>query len=229
MKRALRALALVGAIALLAVQAAGANVLPPQAKPHGADLGEWAERFFVFDASIPVVDDSHPAIDVGDVDCGIGQNGKAWFLETSPDLNADIERRCSIPTGTMLYVPVFQWFCAPELDGVPIPECLDQADDAFAAIELSLTVDGVTIGNDRLQDYRATTGTFELSLVEDSYWEWFLGIELDDSISFAADAIGALVSPLPVGEHEIVISFTSDEFGFDGSVTYVLDVRPGKK
>ena len=229
MKRALTALVLVSTVALLAVQAGGANVLPPQANTHGADLGEWAKRYFVFDASIPVVNDSHPGIDVGDVDCSLGQTGKVWFLETSPDIDGDIERRCSIPTGTTLYMPVFQWICFPEVDGVPIPECLAQADDIFAAVEGTLTVDGVTIPYDRLLDYRATTGAFDLPLVEDSFWEWLTGLELGDSMSFASDAIGVLISPLSVGEHEIVLTFSSDAFGFDGSVTYSIDVTPGKK
>jgi hypothetical protein len=229
MKRSLCVLTLVCAIALLVVGAGTANVLPPQSNAHGASLGEWAKRYFVFDASIPVVNDSHPGIDVGDVDCGIGQSGRVWFLETSPEIDGDIERRCSVPTGTTLYMPVFQWICFPEVDGVPIPECLDQADDIFSGIEMNLSVDGVTIGNERLQDYRATTGAFDLPLVEDSFWEWLSGLELGDSMPFAADAIGVLVSPLSVGAHEIVLTWTSDAFGFDGSVTYSITVTPGKK
>ena len=145
-------------LALLTVTTAAAAP-PPQAKKGGADLSEWAKRFFVFDASIPVVNGSHPALDVGDVDCSLGQSGKVWFLETAPGIPGDFERRCSIPSGTKLYVPVFQWFCAPELDGIPVADCLVDADAAFADIDVGLTVDGNTLDHRGADAYRAEEST----------------------------------------------------------------------
>ena len=215
-------------LALLTVTSAAAAP-PPQSKKGGADLSEWAKRFFVFDASIPVVNGSHPALDEGDVDCSLGQSGKVWFLETAPGVAGDFERRCSIPSGTKLYVPVFQWFCAPELDGIPIADCLVDADAAFADIDVGLTVDGKTLDDAALDAYRAEVDAFDLPLVEDSYWEFTTGLELDDSLEFGADVVGVLLHPLSVGTHVIVVTYGSQAFGFEGSLTYRITVTPGKK
>ena len=230
MRRAIAACVLVTCLGLIAASAgAAANVLPPQANAGGGSLSDWAKRFFIFDAAIPVVNDSHPALDAGDVDCSIGQSGNVWFLETTPDVVGDFERRCSIPTGTKLYVPVFQWVCAEALDLIPVAECLPQADAFLQELDLSLTVDGETLDRAALDAYRAATGVFQLPLVEDSYWEWLTGVELADSIEFGSDAIGVLLHPLSVGTHEIVVTYASETFGFGGSLTYRITVTPGAK
>lgn len=232
MKRALLAAALVAGLAL-ASTASGTgpgHILPPTAKSHGLTLEKLTRGFFVFDAAIPVLDGSHPALDVGDVDCGLGQWSRGvWFLETTPDLAGDFERRCTVPKGVTLYVPVFQWFCSEEFDGVPIPECLAQGQEGFDLIDFELKVDGVTLDDAALEAYRVQTGVFELPLVEDSFWEFVVGVELDDSITFASDAIGALVGPLPQGEYEIVVSASSEAFEFAGSLTYKITAAPLKK
>lgn len=231
MRKALVVLVVVTGLAL-AAQASGtatSEIRSPTAKVEGATLTKWTKRFFLFDGAIPVVDGSHPAIDTGDVDCSLGQTSrKVWFLETSFDLGADVERRCAVPKGTTLYVPVIQWICSPELfDGEPIPDCLAAAD--FSNVDLSLTVDGATLDDEALQEYRVLTGEFELPLAEDSIWEYAFGLELGDSISFASEAVGALVGPLSLGGHEIVVSYASEEFGFAGSITYALTVVPKTK
>ena len=187
MRKALLALALVACCALMFQTAVSAGVAPPAAKSHGASLGDWAKRFFLFDGAIPVVDGSHPA----------------------------------------LYVPIFQWVCSPDIfPGESIAECLAQADGAFDVVETSLTVDGKTLDDEALEAYRAETGTFTLPLAPDNFWEVAFGVELGSSITFAADAIGVLVSPLSVGTHTIVISAASEEFGFAGELTYGITVAP---
>ncbi len=171
MRKALLALLLAAVCALMFQTAVSAGVAPPTAKSHGASLGEWAKRFFAFDGAIPVVNGSHPALEDGAVDCSRGQAGKVWFLETAPSLEGDFERRCTIPTGTALYVPVFQWVCSPEIfAGEPLADCLAQADGAFADVELSLSVDGKTLDDAALEAYRAETGPFTLPLAADNFW-----------------------------------------------------------
>lgn len=227
MRKTLLALLLVAACALTFQTAVSAGVAPPGAMPHGTSLGGWAKGFFLFDGAIPVVDGSHPALDAGDVDCSRGQSGKTWFLETAPSLDGDFERRCTVPTGTTLYVPVFQWFCSPDIfPGESLDDCLAQADDAFDVVDVALTVDGRTLGDDALEAYRAETGAFTLPLAPANFWEVAFGVELGSSISFAADAIGVPLPPLSVGTHTIVVSVASEEFGFAGALTYVITVAP---
>ena len=229
MRRATAACVLLLSLALVSAGAGtAATALPPQANAGGASLAELAKQFFIFDAAFSVVDDAHPALDVGAVDCSLGQSGNTWFLETTPDVVGDFERSCSVPTGTKLYVPIFQWVCAEALDLIPVADCLLDADAFMAEIELSLTLDGETLDREALEAYRAQTGIFQLPLAEDSYWEWLTGAELGDSIEFGSDAIGVLLAPLSVGTHVIVVSYSSDTFGFAGSLTYRITVTPGK-
>ncbi len=84
----------------------------------------------------------------------------------------------------------------------------------------------MTLGTEELQAYQVQTGGFELPLAEDNIWEYAFGLVLGDSISFGSDAFGALVGPLSVGAHEIVVTYGSEEFGFEGSLTYHLTVVP---
>ena len=99
-------------------------------------------------------------------------------------------------------------------------------DGGFDAVDLSLTVDGEALNDAALEAYRAKTGTFTLPLAPVNFWEVAFGVELGSSISFASDAIGVIVSPLSVGTHTIVVSAESEEFGFTGTLTYVITVAP---
>jgi hypothetical protein len=229
MRRYLLVLVLLAGLALVA-QASGSvedSIRPPTAKFDGATLKKLTKRFFLFDAAIPVVDGSHPALDLGEVDCGIGQTSRRlWFLETGPLGDGDFERSCTVAKSTTLYVPHLQWICSPEFDGVAVDECLAGADDGHAAFDLTLIVDGVTLDDDELEPYRTSNGEFEIPLPEDNIWEAFFGTEFGDSLTFGADAIGVLVGPLPVGSHEIAIVSKSEEFGIDTTLTYHLTVVP---
>jgi hypothetical protein len=203
------------------------KVRPPNAHAHGAKkLGKWLKRFFVWDGAIPVVNGSHPGLDLGDVDCSLGQSGKVWFLSTAPSLDVALERRCSVPAGKKLYVPILSWVCPPDLSGRPVEVCLAEADGVFDAVDLSLAVDGASLDDAALDAYRALTGRFDLPLVDDSFWDVFCGCDVGTSLDFAADGIGALVGPLSVGPHEIVIGYQSGAFGFAGSLTYRITVTP---
>lgn len=233
----MRKLSVVIAIAIglgLVAQAAGStasDIRPPTAKVEGATLTKLTKRFFFFDGAIPVVDGSHPSLDVGAVDCSIGQSSKKlWFLAGVFDLDSDLEKSCVVPKSATLYVPIISWVCSPELfDGEDLDECLADGLELNALLDLSLTVDGVTLDTEALAAYQVQTGGFDLPLVEDSIWEYTLGLELGDSISFGTDAFAALVGPLSVGEHEIVVTYRSEEFGFEGSLTYHLTAAPLKK
>jgi hypothetical protein len=222
-------LAAIAAVSLVAraATADGPAALPAHASAHGADLATWMQRFFEWEGRLPVVDGSHPYLDLGDVDCSRGQDGPVWFLELPPTLSGDLERRCAVPVGTAFYVPVLQWVCPPALSGLEVADCLAQADGVFALLDLGLTVDGRALDDDDLAAYRVRTPRFDLAIAADSVWDVFCGCDLGTSLDFAADGIGALIGPLPPGPHTITIRYASEAFGFTGSLTYRLDVTPG--
>jgi hypothetical protein len=187
----------------------GAFVLPPWLKYRGRSLAGWQRAYFRWASLIPTDGPQpHPGLAEGDVDCSFAQRGHLWFLELG-----GVERRCSIPYGKTLYVPVNFWACLPEADAVPFPECEAEGDDFLQAAIFTLTLDGHRID---LGAWRAETGRFRLRLADQNVWEAFFGFaDLGRSTPFSADGVGALVL-LGLGEHTVVAGVAIDVDG-DGA------------
>jgi hypothetical protein len=202
----------------------GAFVLPPELKYHGRSLARWQRAYFKWASLIPTDGPQpHPGLAEGDVDCSYAQRGSVWFLELG-----GVERRCSIPFGKTLYVPVNFWACLPEADAIPFPECETEGDGFLESAIFTLTLDGHEID---LRAWRSETGRFRLKLVDQNIWEAFFGFpDLGGSTPFSADGVGALVLLGP-GNHTVVAAVA---FDFDGDGTpdhmsetsYELTVAP---
>jgi hypothetical protein len=184
----------------------GAFVLPPWLKYHGRSLAGWQRAYFTWASLIPTDGPQpHPGLTEGDVDCSYGQRGQVWFLELG-----GVERRCSIPFGKTLYVPVNFWFCMPEADEVPFSQCEAEGDGFLDAGIFSLTLDGRRID---LRAWRTETGRLSLELADENVWEAFFGFaDLGRSTPFSSEGVGALVLLRP-GKHTVVSAVA---FDFDG-------------
>jgi hypothetical protein len=187
----------------------GAVVLPPGKRVDGRSLAEWQRQFFRWTSLIPTDGPQpHPGLTQGDVDCSYAQRGHVWFLELG-----GVERRCSIPFGKTLYVPVNFWACLPEADLVPFPQCEAEGDGFLAVATFTLTLDGRSID---LAAWRAETGRFTLELADQNVWEAFFGFDdLGRTTPFSADGVGALVLLGP-GRHTVVAGLAVDADG-DGT------------
>jgi hypothetical protein len=187
----------------------GAVVLPPEKRVEGRSLAEWQREFFRWTSLIPTDGaQPHPGLTQGDVDCSYAQRGHVWFLELG-----GVERRCSVPFGKTLYVPVNFWACLPEADAVPFPVCEAEGDGFLAAAKFTLTLDGRRID---LAAWRTETGRFRLQLADQNVWEAFFGFDdLGRSTQFSADGVGALVQLAP-GQHSVVAGLAVDVDG-DGT------------
>jgi sugar lactone lactonase YvrE len=182
-----------------------AVVLPPRIDVKGKSLVEWQRAFFRWTSRIPTDGPQpHPGLAEGDVDCSPGQRGRVWFLEAG-----GVERRCSIPFRKIVYVPVNFWFCSPEADGIPFPECEAQGDSYLAEAVSTLTVDGRRFD---MRPWRTDAGRFTVKLAEANIWEFFLGGDLGPTTELSSDGMGALVLLGP-GRHRIVAGVS---FDFDG-------------
>ena len=183
----------------------GAFVLPPWLKYQGKSLARWQREYFEWASLIPTDGPQpHPGLTEGDVDCSYAQRGSLWFLELGGG-----ERRCSIPFGKVLFVPVNFWFCMPEVDPVPFPVCEAEGDGFLAAATFTLTLDGRSID---LRAWRTETGRFRLKLADQNVWEALGFPDLGRSTPFSADGVGALVLLGP-GQHTVVAGAA---FDFDG-------------
>jgi hypothetical protein len=184
----------------------GAFVLPPWLTYHGRSLAGWQRAYFRWASLIPTDGPQpHPGLAEGDVDCSYAQRGQVWFLELG-----GVERRCSIPFGKTLYVPVNFWFCMPEAEEVTFSQCEAEGEGFLDAGIFTLTLDGRRID---LRAWRTETGRLSLELADQNVWEAFFGFaDLGRSTPFSSEGVGALVLLLP-GKHTVVAGVT---FDFDG-------------
>ena len=184
---------------------AGTVVLPPWLDVKGKSLVEWQRALFKWTSRIPTDGrQPHPALAEGEVDCSYGQRGQVWFLEAG-----GVERSCSIPFGKIVYVPVNFWFCLPEADGIPFPECEAEGNPFLDEAVATLTVDGRRFD---LRAWRTDAGRYTVKLAEANIFEFFLGGDLGPTTELSSDGMGALVLLGP-GTHTVVAGIS---FDFDG-------------
>jgi hypothetical protein len=201
-----------------------AFVLPPWLRYRGRSLADWQRAYFKWASRIPTDGPQpHPGLAEGDVDCSYAQRGRLWFLELG-----GVQRRCSIPFGRTLYVPVNFWACLPEADLIPFPQCEAEGDGFLGAATFTLTLDGRRLD---LGAWRTDTGRFRLRLADQNVWEAFFGFaDLGRSTPFSADGVGAIVALGP-GQHAVVAGVAIDVDG-DGTpdhaseTAYELTVAP---
>jgi hypothetical protein len=139
------------------------GILPVNAKPHGMSYGEWSAAWWQWALSIPA--DRNPNTDRTGKFCAEGQNGSVWFLAGTIFLSGDVVRRCTIPTGKTLVIPVLSGLfgagvfdCEPTAPGVPCD--VDVLRDSAAAVAdaaqiLEVTIDGEPIAD--VKDYRVVS------------------------------------------------------------------------
>ena len=182
-----------------------AIVLPPGLDVKGKSLVEWHRALFKWTSRIPTDGPQpHPGLAEGEVDCSYGQRGRVWFLEAG-----GVERSCSIPIGKIVYVPVNFWFCLPEADGIPFPECEAEGDPYLEEAVATLTVDGRRFD---MRRWRTDAGRYTVKLADANIWEFFLGGDLGPTAELSSDGMGALVLLGP-GTHTVVAAVS---FDFDG-------------
>ena len=183
---------------------AGSVLLPPDATIGGLTLGEWSSRSWQWFFSFPEV--VNPLADTTGERCGYGQSGPVFFLAGA---DASVERRCTVPLGTTVFVPLAGSECStvepPPFFGRDEAELTACAIDALNHVppagiaDMRLSVDGRDVGD--LAAYRVTTPLFSLALPAGN----LLGTDLPVANS-VADGYQVLLGPLPEGDHLVEIA-----------------------
>jgi hypothetical protein len=201
-----------------------AGVFPAQSHPYGASYTQWSERWWQWLLAQPV--EGHPSVDSPDFDVASGQSGHVWFLAAP---SGTVERSCTIPVGTSLFVTVIasEW---SDLEGFPTEQ--DQRDIAVDFADhmrnFYCTLDGVPVSN--LADYRFESSQFSFSAPS----PWIFG-DIGGEGTAVADGYYVCLHPLPVGTHvlrfggEVHYSIADgDAFDYEASIdmTYNLTVAP---
>jgi hypothetical protein len=146
--------------------------------------------------------------------CGIGQRGDVWFLAGST--GGKVTRKCTVPQGISLLVPVVNNFCFPDASYTD-PACTSDTIafiDSFTTGTYSLQVNGTEVTPTRVTDMSDFTFTVGSN--------GFGGVKPGMYRATVADGYWAVVPPLALGANVIRIVAQGPLFSLD--VTYNLDV-----
>jgi hypothetical protein len=202
--------------AATAVSALAAPAPPPLAIDPDDFVGdhsqvEWSEAYLQWVASFPR--GSSPISDTTGELCAARQDGDVWFLASS-DGTAPVTRRCAIPAGKTLFVPITS---TTERSGNIEPNCPTMAHIAEGTLthvsQLSLTIDGQAVDN--LERHRLATGDcFALGMRQ---------VPHSAARTAVADGYYVMLAPLATGAHTLVVGARVDSTAI--STTYQLIVR----
>ena len=206
------------AVAALAATAAGPPAadkpvapINPDQNVHDRSQAEWSQAYLQWVAAFPR--GSSPVSDTTGALCGAKQDGDVWFLASS-DGTAPVERRCAVPAGKTLFVPIASVL---ERSGNREPDCAAMARVASTNLThvsaMSLSLDGKPV--DDLAAYRqASSGCFALGARM---------LPRQDAKQAVSDGWFVLLPPLPAGAHAIVVQSRFDSTPV--STTWHLDVQ----
>jgi hypothetical protein len=181
------------------------------------DTGELGARWWQHVVSIPAP--QNPLLDETGANCGLGQNGGVWFLHGSfgNPLGQPIERKCTIPAGKTIFVPILNWLCVP-YPGETVAQNKQICDELNDLTDVHrLRIDGDT--RDDLVRRRASNRAFALPIPDDN----ILGYPADVFIA-VHDGYFALIPPLSPGYHTIRVQGGVTSFGFTVDVRYRIKV-----
>jgi hypothetical protein len=164
-------LTLVLASAALAQPSANSRVYPTTAKPFGKSYAQWSAQWWKWALALPV--DGHPFIEPG-FDCNSannGQSGPVWFLASSALEDPPVERSCTIPADTAVFLALPNVECSsletPDFDpdfGFGAHTAAAQRDCAnfwanhIVVSSLFCTIDGTAVAN--LGSFRFVSSQF---------------------------------------------------------------------
>jgi hypothetical protein len=201
-------------------------VSPPESKPYGFSLGEWAAKYWQRAFSLPLAPSGQPSGGNPDNSCAINQNGSVWYLEGSGGQGGLIKHVCTIPAGKAMLVPLLTGMCSY----ADTPNAKSDSDllscamsgDEGALIEMS--IDGVKVED--INRYRVQSQPFNLTIAEGNPF----GIRPGPTRA-VADCFCVMIEPLPIGRHVIQYSVsivgnpTIGMSSFASEVTYDLMVQ----
>lgn len=212
--------------ASLATSAALAAEPPP---PLVDPLARVGVIFWQWALSIPT--SQNPILDANGSTCMVGQRGSDWLLAGTSGGSA--LRRCSIPEGVSLVLPVANSvsFNSPNLCGSPAqPQTVAELRVQSAAFidgftNVLVEVDGQPYADIR----RIKSPVFAVALPEENILDQPCGVSgfpggvYSPSID---DGYYARLKPLPVGSHIVHFQAQNPGANFNLDVRYLLEVVP---
>jgi hypothetical protein len=234
MKRFL-VVAIVLGLAVLAIPNAmardgdGVKVIDRDSVVYGRTYGDWMAAWDQWSYSLPVT--THPLFTDGD--CSVGQSGPVWFLGGAFVPPWTRVRHCSIPSGTALFFPVWDWEdsaveeSTSEHPGDPTyQQIATLRSNVFQLLNQYLNpLEFLAIDNkqirDLLQDFRIQSTVFGFTIPDNNLLSAVYGTTYPAGTYFPAvdDGWDVMLAPLPPGDHVVVFGVAGGD-----TITYYLHV-----
>jgi hypothetical protein len=155
--------ALIGAVIALSSLTAQASDTSKEAVPTDSSSVRWWQLF----GSIP--NDIRARMGEDPAACGIGQHGNTWYIATSQSGNGLVTRRCTVPKGTSLFIPLITALCIP-YPGETLPENVQLCHDLIEPFDvLTFKVDGKN--SKGLIERRVHSRAFPIWFPEKNYFD----------------------------------------------------------
>ena len=184
---------------------------------------EWIDAYCQWAFSLP--NESHPFYDETGASATNGQSGPIWYLVGAFNESGVVSRRCEVPHGVALFIPVLDTQCFNfDYFGIPVSqeELVSCAKDIIdAAANVSLTIDGTPVPD--LVSFRKTSDPVDINFDDNNVFGLPAG-----HASAVADGYYVIVGPLRVGQHIIRFTGTFTDILWGQDVTYLLTVVPHK-
>jgi hypothetical protein len=220
-------LTLVLASAALAQPSANSRVYVTTAKPFGKSYAQWSTQWWKWALALPV--EGHPFIEPG-FDCNSannGQSGPVWFLALSALQDPLVERTCTIPADTAVFLGLVNVECSsleptfPDSTGGQTAaeqrECATFFANHIVMSSLFCTIDGQAVAN--LGSFRFPSSQFTFSAPT----PWIFGVTGGTGTA-VSDGYFVMLKPLSSGTHTLSCGGEFD-FGFGFGNTYHLTVE----
>jgi len=204
------------------------GVVPPDENVFGRPYGGWAVAYWQWVLSIPK--STNPLNDKTGDNCAVGQSsGPVFFLANSID-EASVERSCTVSSGKAIFFPIIHVECSTASaslyyggNEVELRNCAGEFGDTIDVESLKVTVDGEEVDN--LQNYRAQSAVFNITLPHDDIFD-----EEATVGSSVSDGYYVMLEPLQPGTHTIhfegacAVGSICDEGLLSQNVTYIITV-----
>ena len=197
------------------------GVIPPDAGYRGLTYGEWSADWWKAFIATPIPDLS-PSFE--------GQKGIV-FLSAPLQLVGDPQTTIpvTVSQGTPLFIPVVTVECSvfepPPFHGDDedsLRACANQLVDGVT--DVYAEIDGRAVNN--LGQYRVDSPLFVWGPVP---VDNILGAPEGTTSPAVADGYYLMLTPLSVGEHEVILRATIGDFGLEIDTKFVINVLPQGK
>ena len=190
------------------------DTFPPDSKPYNVTYPEWSVRWWKWVLTIP--EENNPIADQTGKDCGINQQGPAWFLTGT--LGGSVIRHCTIPSGkAILMSPLnaecsFAEFPAMKTDS-ELSGCAKYSNDA----QIVVSIDGTKLQN--LDAYHVQSQIFNVTLPQNNIYGAPGG-----PTQAVSDGWWIMLKPLSPGTHKVHLSGIVLDNPVTGTQSFAVEV-----